>query len=47
MLDAWALENSKTKKRLAAALYERRHLRGRRAYMRCVHLRQTRSERLD
>jgi len=27
MLDAWALENSKTKKKVAAALYERRHLR--------------------
>ena len=27
MLDEWALENSKTKKMLAAALYERRHLR--------------------
>ena len=27
MLDAWALENSKAKKKLAAALYERRHLR--------------------
>ena len=28
MLDAWALDNSKIKKKLAAALYERRHLRG-------------------
>ena len=28
MLDAWALDNSKLKKKVAAALYERRHLRG-------------------
>jgi glycosyltransferase involved in cell wall biosynthesis len=28
MLDAWALDNSKIKKKVAAALYERRHLRG-------------------
>ena len=27
MLDAWALENSKTKKKVASALYERRHLK--------------------
>ena len=46
MLDAWALENSKLKKKVAAALYERRHLRGRRVCMRCVALRRTRSERL-
>jgi glycosyltransferase involved in cell wall biosynthesis len=28
MLDAWALDNSKIKKKVAATLYERRHLRG-------------------
>ncbi|MDG1357791.1 MAG: glycosyltransferase [Akkermansiaceae bacterium] len=28
MLDSWALDNSKLKKKVAAALYERRHLRG-------------------
>ena len=28
MLDSWALKHSRTKKKVAAALYERRHLRG-------------------